>query len=68
MGNQIPQKLTVKSLRRSNEHGIRYEINSVKVLGTNSKLKYSQNEKVLTVFLDKEYDNSTPICICVEVK
>lgn len=68
MGKQIPQKLTVKSLRRSNEHGIRYEINSVKVLGTNSELKFSQNEKALTVFLDKKYDNSTPICICVEVK
>lgn len=68
MGEKLPAVLKVKALRRSNEGGIRYKIKNVKILGTDKSLKYSQTEKNMQIFLGGKTDNTTPMCICVEVE
>ncbi len=68
MSNHLNSILTVKSLRRANEGGIRYKIKNIRVLGENKNLEYSQNEKCLKINIGKSRDNTIPICICVEVE
>lgn len=68
MGTKLPQTLQIKALRRANEHGIRYKIKNIHILGENRNLQYTQSEKSLELDLGKRYANEIPICICVEVE
>lgn len=68
MGVKLPQTLKIKSLRRSNENGIRYKIKRIHILGENHNLDFAQSEKDLKIALKKQYNNELPICICVEVE
>lgn len=67
MGEKLPRYLKIKSLRHSNEGGIRYIIKSVKVLGRDKELSFQQTDKHLCVDMGEKTDNTFPVCICVEV-
>lgn len=66
MAQNPGKKLKIKSLRRANEGGIRYRIESVRLLG-GAKLDFEQTEKCFTVTLPQGLDNSLPVCIEVKV-
>lgn len=68
MGEKLPQTLKIKSLRRSNENGIRYKITKIRILGKDNELKFEQDDKELRVFLKEKTDNQIPMCLCVEVE
>lgn len=68
MGNKLKEEITVKSLRRANEGGIRYKIENIHILGEKESISFSQTEKCLKINLGKKIDNALPICICVEVE
>lgn len=68
MSAKLGSELSVKSLRRSNENGIRYKIKKVYILGENKNLSYSQNNKCLKINIGSPRDNDIPVCICVEVE
>lgn len=68
MGEKLSETLKINCLRRSNEHGIRYKINKIHILGENEELDYEQSEKLLKINLGKKYNNNLPMCICVEVE
>lgn len=68
MGNHLKETVTVKSLRRANEGGIRYKIKNIHILGDKRKLEFTQTEKALKINLNKTINNAVPVCICVEVE
>lgn len=68
MGEKLKPILKINSLRHANENGIRYKISSIKILGEDKPLAFTQSEKCLEINLEQPRDNSVPICICVEVK
>lgn len=68
MFDKVGDKLTIKSLRMSNEGGIRYQIKGVQLLGVEGNLKFNQTEKAMEIYLDKNIDKSMPICIKVSVE
>lgn len=68
MGSNLPETLKIKCLRHSNEHGIRYKIKHIHILGESSELNYSQSEKLLEIRLGRKYNNTVPMCICIEVE
>ena len=57
----------IKSLRHSNEGGIRYAIENVEILGYNGRVTYEQTEQALVVHTSAKVDNTMPICIKVSV-
>lgn len=68
MGNKLPQTLKIKSMRFSAEHGIRYDIQRVHILGEETSLPFTQNQQYLQITLPQKRQNELPICICVEVR
>lgn len=69
MGEKLPAKLKIKSLRKANEGGIRYKIKKITFLSDkNMPLSFAQNEKYLSVDIGSKKDNSIPHCLCVEVE
>lgn len=68
MGTGLRDTVTVKSLRRANEGGIRYKIENIHILGEKENLRFTQTEKSLKINLGRKIDNTLPICICVEVE
>ena len=68
MGKNLPETLKIKALRHSNEHGIRYKIEKIHILGEERSLSYNQSEKILEINLGKKYQNEIPMCICIEVE
>lgn len=68
MGEKLKETLTVKSLKRANEGGIRYKIKNIHILGEEKSLEFNQNGKHLKISLGEGKDNTLPICICVEVE
>lgn len=66
MAQKLRQKLKIKSLRRANEGGIRYDIKAVRILGENRELPFVQNEKYFEVDLGSRRDNDSPVCICID--
>ncbi len=68
MGMQLKNTITIKSLCRANEGGIRYKIKNIHILGENKSLDFSQSEKNLKINIGKAVDNKIPICICIEVE
>lgn len=68
MGNKLPQTLKIKSMRFSAEHGIRYDIQRVHILGEEASLPFTQNQQYLQITLPQKRQNELPICICVEVR
>lgn len=67
MGEKLRSRIRVRSLRHANEGGIRYQIQSVHILGEQTQLPYTQSEKYLEIDLGAKRSNQTPLCICVEV-
>lgn len=67
MTKKSKNTFTIKSLRHSNEGGIRYDITGVEILGYNGQVTYLQNEKALIVNTSTKIDNTLPICIKVSV-
>lgn len=67
MSEKAGKKLIIKSLRHSNENGIRYTIKNVSVLGSNNKASFIQSEKALTINIDEAFKTDMPYCIKVEV-
>lgn len=67
MAYKLPQVLKIKSLRRANEGGIRYDIKAVKILGQNKELPFVQSEKRLQITLPCKMQNDIPFCIEVDV-
>lgn len=68
MGNSLPKTLKIKSMRFDNEHGIRYDIKRICILGENKDLRFEQNKKHLQIELPEKRNNGMPICICVETE
>lgn len=68
MGKKLPQTLKIKSMRFAAEHGIRYDIQRVHILGEEASLPFTQNQQYLQITLPKKRQNELPICICVEVR
>ncbi|MGN1203122.1 MAG: alpha-L-fucosidase [Eubacterium sp.] len=68
MGKVIPPTVSIKSLRRANEGGIRYKIKRITVLGEGRELAFSQSESSLSINIGKKTDNKIPHCFCVEVE
>lgn len=67
MAEKLPRKLKIKSLRRANESGIRYDIQSVRILGRTENLPFKQSEKIFEIDLGAQRDNSVPVCIRIDV-
>lgn len=67
MAEKLPQVLKIKSLRRANEGGIRYDVKSVRILGKDQKLPFEQSEKLFKITLPAKMNNETPICIEIDV-
>lgn len=59
---------TIKSLRRANEHGIKYDIRSVEILGSDIGVTYSQDSSSLVITTDKPITDKLPICFKVSVE
>ncbi len=68
MGSKLPQTLKIKSMRFDNEHGIRYDIRRVHILGENKDLHFEQSKKCMQIDLGKKLNNEMPICICIETE
>ena len=58
----------MKLLKRANENGIRYDIKSIEILGSDAGITYKQDSSSLVITTDKMINDSLPICfkICVE--
>lgn len=67
MAEKLPQVLKIKSLRRANEGGIRYDVKSVRILGKDQKLPFEQSEKLFKITLPAKMNHETPICIEIDV-
>ena len=67
MTKKSKNTFTIKSLKHSNEGGIRYDITNVEILGYNGKITFTQNENALIVKTSTQIDNTMPICIKVSV-
>lgn len=60
--------MKIKSMRFDNEHGIRYDIRRVHILGENKDLHFEQSKKCMQIDLGKKLNNEMPICICIETE
>ena len=68
MGSVLPQTLKIKSMCFDNEHGIRYDIKRVHILGETRSLRFEQSKKYLQIELPEKRNNELPICICIETE
>lgn len=67
MASKLPKVLKIKSLRRANEGGIRYDVRSVRILGHDKDLPFKQNEKIFEIILPANMQNELPVCIEIDV-
>lgn len=61
------KKFRIKKLAFSGEHGIRYDIKSVELLGSDAKVMFSQDEKALTICLGEIPNVPLPYCFKITV-
>ncbi len=59
---------SMKLLRRANENGIKYDITSIKILGSDVGVTFKQNGNSLDITTDEAIISKLPICfkICVD--
>lgn len=67
MAKKIPSKICIKSLKRANEDGIRYNILNVETLGNNLVKAFYQDKKGLTIFLNEKQNCDLPLCFKISV-
>lgn len=64
---ETQKEYKINSLRFANEGGIRYNITNVRILGNDAKVQFIQNEKYLSLKVDKKLNSTLPICFKVEI-
>lgn len=67
MCDKIRNTYIIKSLKSANEHGIRYNIKNIEILGLKNKVSFTQNDLNLTINVDGVIETTMPICIKVAV-